>query len=236
MAYQLPALPYAYDALEPHFDAQTMEIHHSKHHQAYVNNANAVLANLPEWEKLSAEELIARLAELPENVRTPLRNNAGGHANHSLFWQILKTGTTLQGKLKAAIERDFGSVVAGLDLNRLSERNIQILDNQTIIINLPPVEILAVQLDNIDVYDIRTGALNLYQADLNVLGEVQYHAKRQILRQACADQILQRAAERSKSQIEQLFALTPLKVSVYTPAALPECKLAARAQASQAQR
>lgn len=112
MAYQLPALPYAYDALEPHFDAQTMEIHHSKHHQAYVNNANAVLANLPEWEKLSAEELIARLAELPENVRTPLRNNAGGHANHSLFWQILKTGTTLQGKLKATIERDFGSVEA----------------------------------------------------------------------------------------------------------------------------
>ena len=112
MAYQLPALPYAYDALEPHFDTQTMEIHHSKHHQAYVNNANAVLANLHEWEKLSAEELIARLAELPENVRTPLRNNAGGHANHSLFWQILKTGTTLQGKLKAAIERDFGSVEA----------------------------------------------------------------------------------------------------------------------------
>ena len=112
MAYQLPALPYAYDALEPHFDTQTLEIHHSKHHQAYVNNANAVLANLPEWEKLSAEELIARLAELPENVRTPLRNNAGGHANHSLFWQILKTGTTLQGKLKAAIERDFGSVEA----------------------------------------------------------------------------------------------------------------------------
>ena len=112
MAYQLPALPYAYDALEPHFDTQTMEIHHNKHHQAYVNNANAVLANLPEWEKLSAEELIARLVELPENVRTPLRNNAGGHANHSLFWQILKTGTTLQGKLKAAIERDFGSVEA----------------------------------------------------------------------------------------------------------------------------
>ena len=112
MAYQLPALPYAYDALEPHFDTQTMEIHHSKHHQAYVNNANAVLANLSEWEKLSAEELIARLAELPENVRTPLRNNAGGHANHSLFWQILKTGTTLQGKLKAAIERDFGSMEA----------------------------------------------------------------------------------------------------------------------------
>ena len=100
MAYQLPALPYAYDALEPHFDTQTMEIHHSKHHQAYVNNANAVLANLPEWEKLSAEELIARLAELPENVRTPLRNNAGGHANHSLFWQILKTSTPCKASSK----------------------------------------------------------------------------------------------------------------------------------------
>lgn len=112
MSYTLPTLPYAYDALEPHFDAQTMEIHHGKHHQAYVNNANAVLANLPEWAGLPAEELIARLAELPENVRTALRNNAGGHANHSLFWQILKTGTTLQGKLKAAIERDFGSVEA----------------------------------------------------------------------------------------------------------------------------
>lgn len=112
MSYTLPTLPYAYDALEPHFDAQTMEIHHGKHHQAYVNNANAVLANLPEWAGLPAEELIARLAELPENVRTALRNNAGGHANHSLFWQILKTGTTLQGKLKAAVERDFGSVEA----------------------------------------------------------------------------------------------------------------------------
>ncbi len=112
MSYTLPPLPYAYDALEPHFDAQTMEIHHNKHHQAYVNNANAVLANLPEWANLPAEELIARLAELPENVRTALRNNAGGHANHSLFWQILQTGTTLQGKLKAAIERDFGSVEA----------------------------------------------------------------------------------------------------------------------------
>ena len=113
MAYQLPALPYAYDALEPHFDAQTMEIHHSKHHQAYVNNANAVLANLPEWEKLSAEELIARLAELPENVRTPLRNNAGGHANHSLFWQILKTGTTLHGKLKVVSTANQDSPLMG---------------------------------------------------------------------------------------------------------------------------
>lgn len=110
MAYTLPELGYAYDALEPHFDAQTMEIHHSKHHQAYVNNANAALETLPEFQNLSAEELIARLAELPADKQTVLRNNAGGHANHSFFWQGLKTGTTLSGSLKAAIERDFGSV------------------------------------------------------------------------------------------------------------------------------
>ena len=116
-----------------------------------------------------------------------------------------------------------GSVVAGLDLNQLTERNIQILDNQTLIINLPPVEILSVQLDKIDVYDIRTGTLNLRQPDLGVLAEVQQHARGQILRQACADGIIKHAAERSRIQIEQLFALMPVKVSVYTPAALPPC-------------
>ncbi len=112
MAYTLPELGYAYDALEPHFDKETMEIHHTKHHQAYVNNSNAALESLPEFQNLSAEELITRLAELPADKQTPLRNNAGGHANHTLFWTILKTGTTLSGSLKAAIERDFGSVVA----------------------------------------------------------------------------------------------------------------------------
>ncbi|MBK5074103.1 superoxide dismutase [Mn] [Budviciaceae bacterium CWB-B4] len=111
MSYTLPALPYAYDALEPHFDKQTMEIHHSKHHQAYVNNANAALETLSDdLKKLSAEELIAQLDKVPAEKRTVLRNNAGGHANHSLFWKGLKKGTTLQGDLKAAIERDFGSV------------------------------------------------------------------------------------------------------------------------------
>ncbi len=113
MAYTLPELGYAYDALEPHFDAMTMEIHHSKHHQTYVNNANAIVETLPEaYQSLSAEALIARIAELPADKQTPVRNNVGGHANHTLFWQILKTGTTLSGSLKAAIERDFGSVEA----------------------------------------------------------------------------------------------------------------------------
>ncbi|SQI44165.1 Superoxide dismutase [Mn] [Leminorella richardii] len=111
MSYTLPPLPYAYDALEPHFDKQTMEIHHSKHHQAYVNNANAALESLPdELKNLSAEDLIAQLDRIPAEKRAILRNNAGGHANHSLFWKGLKLGTQLTGDLKAAIERDFGSV------------------------------------------------------------------------------------------------------------------------------
>ena len=110
MSYTLPSLPYAYDALEPHFDKQTMEIHHSKHHQAYVNNANAALESLPELAKLTAEELIAQLDKVPAEKRTALRNNAGGHANHSFFWKGLKLGTELKGDLKAAIERDFGRV------------------------------------------------------------------------------------------------------------------------------
>ena len=113
MAYTLPELGYAYDALEPHFDAQTMEIHHSKHHQAYVNNANAALENAPELQEFASGcpgKLLAHLHEVAPEKRPALRNNAGGHLNHSLFWKSLKKGTTLQGQLKDAILRDFGSV------------------------------------------------------------------------------------------------------------------------------
>ncbi|TFZ53676.1 superoxide dismutase [Mn] [Serratia proteamaculans] len=110
MSYSLPSLPYAYDALEPHFDKQTMEIHHTKHHQTYVNNANTVLEAYPELAQYSVEDLIQDLDKVPADKRTFMRNNAGGHANHSLFWKGLKIGTTLGGDLKAAIERDFGSV------------------------------------------------------------------------------------------------------------------------------
>ena len=113
MAYTLPELGYAYDALEPHFDAQTMEIHHTKHHQAYVNNANAVLENSPELQELAGGcpgKLLTHLHKVAPEKRPALRNNAGGHLNHSLFWKSLKKGTTLQGALKDAIERDFGSV------------------------------------------------------------------------------------------------------------------------------
>ncbi|EEQ03706.1 Superoxide dismutase [Mn] [Yersinia rohdei ATCC 43380] len=110
MSYSLPSLPYAYDALEPHFDKQTMEIHHTKHHQTYVNNANTVLEAYPELASYSVEDLIKDLDKVPADKRTFMRNNAGGHANHSFFWKGLKLGTSLGGDLKAAIERDFGSV------------------------------------------------------------------------------------------------------------------------------
>jgi len=106
MTYTLPALPYAYDALEPHFDAMTMEIHHSKHHQTYVNNTNALLEGI-EWGG-SVEELIANLDQLPEDKRGPLRNNAGGHANHTLFWSLLSPngGGLPKGEVGKAIDRD----------------------------------------------------------------------------------------------------------------------------------
>jgi Fe-Mn family superoxide dismutase len=109
MAYTLPALPYAYDALEPYLDAQTMEIHHTKHHQAYVNNVNAALAGSP-LESKSVEELIADLGAVPDDKRTAVRNNGGGHANHSLFWTIMAkdAGGQPGGALAAAIDAELG--------------------------------------------------------------------------------------------------------------------------------
>ena len=115
MTYTLPALPYAYDALEPHFDAQTMEIHHARHHQTYVNNLNAALADAG-VEAMPVEQLIADIDALPESVRTAVRNNGGGHANHSLFWTVLSAdGGTPSGALAAAIERDLGGYDAFKD-------------------------------------------------------------------------------------------------------------------------
>ncbi|PHM44711.1 superoxide dismutase [Xenorhabdus mauleonii] len=110
MSYSLPSLPYAYDALEPHFDKQTMEIHHTKHHQTYVTNTNTALEAFPELNKLDIDSLVQQLDKLPADKRNFVRNNAGGHSNHSLFWKGLKLGTELKGDLKAAIERDFGSI------------------------------------------------------------------------------------------------------------------------------
>lgn len=111
MAYTLPSLPYAYNALEPHFDARTMEIHHTKHHQAYINNANGLLKDLPALSTLDVNDLIADLSKVPEAARGGLRNNAGGHSNHSFFWTILGPGKGGQpvGKLGAAIDATFGS-------------------------------------------------------------------------------------------------------------------------------
>jgi Fe-Mn family superoxide dismutase len=111
MPFQLPDLPYARDALEPHIDARTMEIHHGKHHQAYVDNANKALDGT-EWADRPVEDVLASLEVLPEDIRTAVRNNAGGHANHSLFWEIMSPdgGGDPEGDLAAAIDDTFGGV------------------------------------------------------------------------------------------------------------------------------
>ncbi len=111
MAFELPALPYEKSALEPHIDAMTMEIHHGKHHAAYVNNLNKALESAPELAGKSLEELISNLSAVPESIRGAVRNNGGGHANHTLFWQILSPngGGAPSGDLANAINAAFGS-------------------------------------------------------------------------------------------------------------------------------
>ncbi len=111
MAFELPALPYEKSALEPHIDAMTMEIHHGKHHAAYVNNLNKALESAPELASKSLEELISNLSAVPESIRGAVRNNGGGHANHTLFWQILSPngGGAPSGDLANAINAAFGS-------------------------------------------------------------------------------------------------------------------------------
>ena len=113
MPFSLPALPYAFDALEPSIDKMTMEIHHGKHHNAYVTNLNKALESAPNLTNKSLEELLANnCAVVPENIRTAVRNNAGGHINHSMFWQIMgpKAGGQPSGKLAEAIKSTFGSI------------------------------------------------------------------------------------------------------------------------------
>jgi superoxide dismutase, Fe-Mn family len=110
MAYEVPPLPYDYDALEPHIDEQTMKLHHDKHHQAYVDKANAALEGT-EWADREVEDVLKDLSSLPEDIRTAVRNNAGGHANHSFFWQIMgpDAGGAPDGDLASAIDDAFGS-------------------------------------------------------------------------------------------------------------------------------
>lgn len=114
MSHTLPALAYAYDALEPHIDALTMEIHHSRHHQTYITNLNAALAELPELAALPVDELLARFDSLPVSVQGAVRNHGGGHANHSLFWQVMSPqgGGEPGGELAEAITRDLGGLDA----------------------------------------------------------------------------------------------------------------------------
>jgi Fe-Mn family superoxide dismutase len=112
MAFELPALPYAYDALEPHIDATTMEIHHGKHHAAYVNNLNKALEGQADLQQKSITELLTDLGSVPEAIRGAVRNNGGGHFNHSLFWKVMQGGGggEPEGELAEAIDGTFGSL------------------------------------------------------------------------------------------------------------------------------
>ena len=111
MAYELPPLPYDYNALEPYIDEETMHLHHDKHHQAYVNNLNAALQGQSQFDNMGIDELIRSLSSVPDNIRTTVRNNGGGHINHSMFWQIMKPngGGEPTGDLASAISSAFGS-------------------------------------------------------------------------------------------------------------------------------
>jgi len=114
MAFSVPALPYGYDALEPHIDKETMTLHHDKHHAAYVNNLNAAIEKHPELGSKSAEDLIRNLAAVPEDIRTAVRNNGGGHVNHSMFWTIMGPGGggAPSGRIGDAIKSTFGDFEA----------------------------------------------------------------------------------------------------------------------------
>ncbi|MCS7184058.1 MAG: superoxide dismutase [Patescibacteria group bacterium] len=110
--YSLPSLTYPYDSLEPYIDKMTMEIHHTKHHQAYINNLNSALEKYPEFHSIELEEILKNLNNLPEEIRTPVRNNGGGHLNHNLFWQIMTPENEIeepQGELRKSIEKYFSS-------------------------------------------------------------------------------------------------------------------------------
>src|ERR1019366_8377763 len=111
MTFEVPALPYAYESLEPHIDSETMHLHHDKHHQAYVTNLNAAIEKHPELGAKSVEDLVRDLGSVPEDIRTAVRNNGGGHLNHSMFWQIMKPngGGEPTGAIAQAINSAFGN-------------------------------------------------------------------------------------------------------------------------------
>jgi superoxide dismutase, Fe-Mn family len=109
MIHKLEPLPYAYDALEPYIDTMTMQIHHTKHHQAYIDKLNAALQNHPQFQEFDAATLLTHLQEVPESIRTAVRNHGGGHANHSFFWPLLKKDVPFSGEISRAIGAAFGS-------------------------------------------------------------------------------------------------------------------------------
>jgi Fe-Mn family superoxide dismutase len=108
MIFTLPDLGYAYDALEPHIDAQTMEIHHTKHHQTYIDKLNTALGDYPDFQEYRVEELLSKLDTIPDAIRTAVRNHGGGHANHTFFWPLLKKDVAFSGEVADAVTKQFG--------------------------------------------------------------------------------------------------------------------------------
>ena len=117
MIFKLPELNYSYDALEPHIDKQTMEIHHTKHHQAYVDKLNQALEKYPEFQNMEIEEILKSLDKLPEDIKTAVRNNGGGHYNHDLFWKIMSPDGERKpvGELAKKIDEKFGDIVLNFE-------------------------------------------------------------------------------------------------------------------------
>ncbi len=166
MSHKLPDLPYAYDALEPHIDTLTMQIHHDKHHQAYINKLNDALKDYPEWQEKAIEEILMNLDALPQNIRLTVKNNGGGHFNHSFFWRVMgpEAPSEPSGKLAEAMNKKFsdftkfkeqfsnlsvgffGSGWCWLVLNKLGELEIMVLPNHDCPISLGETPLLVLDL------------------------------------------------------------------------------------------
>jgi Fe-Mn family superoxide dismutase len=170
MKRSLPALPYAYDALEPFFDAKTMEIHHTKHHQTYVDKLNAALEGNESLQKASAEDLLKDLNSVPENIRTAVRNHGGGHANHSFWWQMLRKDVRYSGEIAKAIDSKFGSYDEFKD--KFSETAALLFGSgwTWLVFSNGELEIMTLNQENRDLFDLTT----IIDVICNITGVVIY--------------------------------------------------------------
>ncbi len=164
--FKLPPLPYDFAALEPSIDAKTMELHHDKHHAAYVKNLNAAVKDHPKVAEMKLEEILSKLPELPDDIRTVVRNNAGGHANHSMFWQVMGPagGSAPAGELKAAIDSDLG----GLDMLKedFNAKGAKVFGSGWVFVTVTPAGKLAIEPKPNQDTPLMDGGLALFGNDV----------------------------------------------------------------------